>query len=496
MADWFDKIPYLNTYPLETSFPYLTPDFSSQRSRNTTLACTRIAILGSLKASRLQGVGSLQSTPARSYSSQFLSTTNSRSVLKPYRQQQPPPPPPLSQAESNLVYLFTNYITQSILLQHLTTYDLIALRQTSPSLRRILDREHTLWRTVNISNPRLSIPKTTPKRCHRTDITCNPTTLLRYLTKIANNHLANTPISPYHHIRVLILDNFNFHYSYQHHIIDMLNLLFENPCLAEHLKMLSIRGFWDLDIAHITNFLRDREIGIRGEFRNLGWKYTDSDNGEEGVTVTDRAGKVVPTETWKKKRGWNLEVFRFAGPGLFAGKETPYPTNTVALPVNVPSFLHIPVDKIEEDGEGNGGYYGGYKEVFLTAPVHSWDDYNGGKLVRAMKSAERLGVKIDVGFCKNEEAHVSLDSWSGRRLWGVCEKRWERCVLPGCRWAGWTQTCGNCRWRGGNCCRGCYGWICEGCKNMGKGTFGPGDFWCGSKSRECAAVGPEICLDL
>ncbi|KAF3934629.1 hypothetical protein ABW20_dc0102344 [Dactylellina cionopaga] len=486
-ATLFDRIPYLNSQPLETSFPYLTPDTPSQSSRTATLACTRIAILGSLKANRMQGVY----TRNTEHPSNATSKRRARSDNNTYNAAATPLKPP-GQGEEYLVHLLTNYITQSILLQHLTTYDLIALRQTSAFLRRNLDRERHLWRTVNLSSQR---PILAPHIHHRCSSASSPT-LLNHFSKIAHNHLANTPISPFHHIRVLILDNFQFRYSYHNYIGDMLDIIFGNPCLWSNLKLLSIRGFWELDIAQMTGYLHDWAIGVRGDFRkDHGWRYRDYD--DESFDVVDKKGDIVPKETWWKHRGWALEVLRFAGPKLFHGcVNSARPRNRAAIPAKVPSYLHFPTDKAEEDGEG---YYKNYQEFFVPQPMRKWDDYNSSHLIKAIKYAEKLGVELDVAFCKNEQGHAKIDATSsletGAKFWAICERRWEKCVLSGCKWEGWTEACGNCRWGEGWCCKGCYGWVCEDCRTKKRGDYGEKGVWCGADAAECAVVGEALDLE-
>ncbi|EPS45864.1 hypothetical protein H072_176 [Dactylellina haptotyla CBS 200.50] len=498
--DLFDKVPYLNALPLETSFPYLTPDTRSQASRTTTLACTRIAILGSLKANRLQGVHRPGTDSASPFQRRF--------ALKktPYSNGPAPAaaPPPLDPAESSLIHLLTNnYITQKILLQHLSTYDLIALRQTSSALRRTLDRERPLWRTVNLSSPRRITPPSCPHKCPTPD----PTALFPYFSKIANNHLPNSPISPYHHIRVMILDNYRFKYSCRNHIADMLYLIFSNQCLWENLKLLSIRGFWELEITNVISYLRDWEIGIRGDFRkDLGWRFVDTitaDSGEdsESFQVLDRNGQIVPRETWWAKRGWALEVLRFAGPGLFAdgkflnsnhGNHIPPPRwrVTADIPVNVPNYLCVPQDKSEDttDSGESRVFFNRYEETLIPLPVDA--SGVGGMTMKAVKLAKKIGINIDVGFCKNTTAHANIDAVraAASRFWVICEKRWEVCVLPDCKWAGWTESCGNCRWREGQCCKGCYGWVCEGCRKLKRNDFGEKGVWCGGAVKSCTVM--------
>ncbi|KAK6519026.1 hypothetical protein TWF281_003715 [Arthrobotrys megalospora] len=472
-TDAFDKIPYLNVFPLETKFPFLSPDDSHKRSRPTTLACTRIAILGSLKASRLQGIHHGTSEPTKAFS-------RHGSLAK---EKQP------SHAESSIFDLLTNPIMEPILLSSLTTRDLIALRQTSRFLRANIDRQHRLWRTINLSCPRTTTAPNIPFT-YRSKVVIDP---LQYLCKILNNHVPNTPISPYYHTRVLILDNYKFTSTHHRIMEDLLFNIFTNQCLWANLRLLSIRGFWDLSIAQISGYLRDWEVGIRGEFRKLyGWRFVDTDDG--GVQVLDRAGKVVDKEEWSKKRGWTLEVFRFAGPRLLKGVlGFSRPRNFRTIPVAVPSYLSLPCD--QEADENGTLRYKTYQESYIPLPLRRSDQSNAAEIHRAMKFAEKIGLEIDVGFCKNEEGHrkFKLDfQESNDRWWGVCERRWEKCVNQGCRWEGWTEACTSCRWEENWCCKGCFGWVCEDCRAKKRNDFGQKGFWCGGVAEKCAIVKDKV----
>ncbi|KAK6334409.1 hypothetical protein TWF730_003623 [Orbilia blumenaviensis] len=483
--DTFAKIPYLSVFPLETRFPYLSPDDSHKRSRPTTLACTRIAILGSLKASRLQGLHSSSSISPINPSSFSSSLSSSRSRLNSRNDNKQP-----GHSESAIFNLLTNPITEPILLSYLTTHDLISLRQTSRFLRSNIDRQHRLWRTLNLSHPRCVTPPNTPFT-FRSKVVIDP---LLYLSKVLNNHSPNTPVSPYYHTRVLILDNYRFKSTHHRIVEELLFGIFTNQCLWNNLRLLSIRGFWDLSIAQITGYLRDWEVGIRGEFRKShGWRFvntTNPDTGDEGFQVVDSKGNVIDKEVWSKKRGWTLEVFRFAGPRLLrGGLGFTRPRNHRPIPVPVPSYLSFPCD---EEADENGTFrYKTYEETYIPIPFRRLDGSNGAEMLKAMRFAERIGIDIDVGFCRNEEGHAKFKYELGDvsdRWWGICEKRWERCVIGGCKWEGWVEACSHCRWEEGWCCKGCYGWVCEGCRGKNKGDFGEKGRWCGGVAEKCAVV--------
>ncbi|KAK6495167.1 hypothetical protein TWF481_003195 [Arthrobotrys musiformis] len=471
----FEKVPYLNAFPLETRFPYISPDDSHKRSKPTTLACTRIAILGSLKASRLQGLHSASSEPSR-YSLRSKGN-NSTKIEKP-----------ASSTENSILNLLVNPITEPILLSHLTTRDLIALRQTSRFLRTNIDRQHRLWRTINLSCPRAVIAPNTPYT-YRAKVVIDP---LLYLAKVLNNHAPNTPISPYYHTRVLILDNYRFNSTHHRILEDLLYMIFTNQCLWTNLRLLSIRGFWDLSIAQISGYLRDWEVGIRGDFRkSYGWRFVDTEDG--GSEVIDRSGKIVPKEEWTKKRGWTLEVFRFASPRLLKwAMGFSRPRNFKKIPVPVPSYLSLPCD---EEMDDNGTLkYKSYHEFYIPALPRA-DGTIASELLRAMKYAERIGIDIDIGFCKNETAHAKFKDefeGGGDKWWGICERRWEKCVTRGCRWEGWIEACTSCRWEENWCCKGCFGWVCEGCRDKKKNDFGQKGIWCGGVAEKCAVVEGKV----
>ncbi|KAF3313541.1 hypothetical protein TWF173_005835 [Orbilia oligospora] len=475
-TDTFEKVPYLNIFPLETRFPYLSPDDSHKRSRPATLACTRIAILGSLKASRLQGIHSASSEPSR------YSPRSKHGGAKTEKQP--------GYAESAIFNLLTNPITEPILLSHLTTRDLIALRQTSRFLRANIDRQHRLWRTINLSCPRTITAPNTPFT-YRAEVVVDP---LLYLSKVLNNHAPNTPISPYYHTRVLILDNYRFKSTHHRMLEDLLCNIFTNQCLWTNLRLLSIRGFWDLSIAQIAGYLRDWEVGIRGDFRKTyGWRFVDTDNG--GFEVIDRAGKVVPKENWTTKRGWTLEVFRFASPKLLnrcLQMGLSRPRNFRSIPVPVPSYLSLPCN--EEMDENGTIRYKNYQEVYVP-PSNRMDETIVSELYRAMKYAERIGIDLDVGFCKNESGHAKFQNDFGEvrdKWWGICERRWERCVTRECRWEGWVEACTSCRWEENWCCKGCFGWVCEGCRSKKRNDFGQKGIWCGGVAEKCAVVEGKV----
>ncbi|KAJ6255938.1 hypothetical protein Dda_9229 [Drechslerella dactyloides] len=497
-AAHFDRVPFLAVSPLETAFPYLSPDTPLQASSKAGLDCARVAILGSLKASRfIHG------------SSRRFHSENSPIHARGSKTDGGSRPP--SCAERHLHLLLSHFVFQRLLLQHLTTPDLIALRQTSRFLRVNLDRERALWRTLNLSSPRhpfdpaILLPPSTSHglsanshyRLYSGDA---PPANISHLSQIAANHIPGSPISPYHHMRVLILDNYRFPRTYPGYMADALYALFSNDCVRRTLKLLSIRGAWNVTISQVAAYLRDWEIGIRGDFRrDRGWRYVDTvdedddDCWRSGFQVVDKKGKRIPRDTWWAERGWALEVFRFAGPRLFMhNANSPHARD---IPAAVPSYLHLPAEQAEIEQDGTQ-YYRAYKEFLVPLPLDTRmvDDTGIDAVVRAMRSAARIGVDIDLGFCKNEDGHV--EGGVGPRYWAIAERRWEQCVLPGCRWQGWTEACANCRWRQSWCCRGCYGWVCRGCRDKRRGDYGARGVWCGASEGKCAAVDGGINLEV
>ncbi|EWC46652.1 hypothetical protein DRE_04139 [Drechslerella stenobrocha 248] len=421
-ASNFDRIPYLNAYPLETSFPYLTPDTALQASRTSSLDCARVVILGSLKANRLRG------------SPRQLST-------QPNRPENASPRNSCTPAEQYLHHLLTSFVFQRLFLQHLSTYDLISLRQTSRFLRQTLDRERSLWRTINFSSPRHTFDPIIPSRGPPTPANqhqngAHPSTTgectskpLR-MSRIASNHIPGSPISPYHHMRVLILDNYRFPTAGPTCVEDTLYTLFSNDCVRRTLKLLSMRGVWNLSIFQAASYLRDWEIGIRGHFRrDLGWRYIDSidsagkngDSWRTGFEIVDKKGQRVPREVWWADRGWALEVFRFASPRLFTRNHGG--RRSRAIPAAVPGYLHLPAEQAEV-GENGTPYYRSYEEFLVQLPLDTRIESNEG-VVHAMRSAERIGVQIDVGMCKNLRGHNPSSGLGGPEFWAIAERRWE-----------------------------------------------------------------------
>ncbi|KAF3908757.1 hypothetical protein ABW21_db0201209 [Orbilia brochopaga] len=479
----FERLPYLGVYPLETAFPALSPDAASS---SLGLDCTRVAILGSLKASRLRGHG---------YSSRRSAPSS----------QQPPKTSAstCSPAERYLHFFLSHFVFQRQLLMHLSTPDLIALRQTSRFLRQSLDRETALWRTINLSSSRHTFDPTTSSSSSSQNRFCydnqfSPADNFSHLSRIASNHIPGSPISPYHHIRVLILDNYRFPRTYPGYIADALYALFSNQCIRRTLKLLSIRGLWNLTIGQVAAYLRDWEIGIRGDFRrDRAWRYidipSDHDNGDvwpPAFHVVSRTGKPVPRDTWWNERGWALEVFRFAGPKLFMHSDIGS-SHSRNIPVAVPGYLHRPIEHADTE-QGGTPSYRTYEEYVVPLPLDTRMVNETGAadgVLRAMRSAARIGVQIDVGFCKNEAAHGADE-----RYWVIAERRWEHCVLSGCRWQGWTEACASCRWRQSRCCRGCYGWVCTGCRDKRRGDYGARGVWCGGEGM-CAVVDGDINLE-
>ncbi|KAK6330425.1 hypothetical protein TWF696_003522 [Orbilia brochopaga] len=523
----FDRLPFLAVYPLETAFPYLSPDSPLQASSSSSssrlgLDCARVAILGSLKASRMRGGGgpSRRIAPppplphTTAINTTTTTTTHTRSENSSLRDTAASTG---SIAERYLYHLLTHFVFQRLLLQHLSTPDLIALRQTSRFLRQTLDRERPLWRTINLSSPRLPFDPTAsspPNSLSRNRFYDSdnqqlpPADNISHLSRIASNHIPGSPISPYHHIRVLILDNYRFPRTYPGYMADALYALFSNDCIRRTLKLLSIRGVWNLTITQVAAYLRDWEIGIRGDFRrDRGWRYVDTppkhdddDSWRSGFQVVDRKGRPIPRETWWAERGWALEVFRFAGPRLFTRSDIGR-SHSIEIPVAVPGYLHLPAEQADTE-PGGTPYYRAYEEFVVPLPLDTrMFDETGtvDGVVRAMRSAARIGVQIDVGFCKNEAGHAGdgdvSSSATERRSWTIAERRWEQCVLPDCRWQGWTEACATCRWRQGWCCRGCYGWVCSGCRDKRRGDYGARGVWCGGGEGKCAAVESPIDLE-
>ncbi|KAF3931826.1 hypothetical protein ABW19_dt0201599 [Dactylella cylindrospora] len=506
-ANLFQEIPYLGVYPLETAFPYLTPDTPLQASRNIGIACARVRILGSLKANRLQGHYN-QTAEACAAIEQLSHVkaiiSKSKGDTAKSLDEANNKPSTTTSPEEYLAHLLTNYTTQKILLSYLDVFDLISLRSTSRQLRNNLDRERSIWRNLNLSHPRSS---STSKHT-QFFIPCKgpiPT----HLYRIIHNHEPASPISPYHHLRVLILDNFNYKVSCTTHnlFFDILSTLLWNDCVRKNLKLFSMRGTPGLGIKEVANFLRDWQFKTRGEMMNtFGWKYLVENDGS--FRVVDKNGEAVEKVVWKEKLGLALEVLRFASPNLFT-INNPFISHQLhrKIPTKVPSYLHIPSETPTAIPNGQPAEPPKfYSEVFASIPINRQDTINAGPLTRTIESAQRLGFETDVGFCKNMDGHLKMinagkmESVRGtgpgpdRWYWGLCERRWESCVMKGCKWKSWTEACGSCRWEEGWCCRGCFGWVCEDCRekcaNKGIGV------WCTLESGKCGEVESKIDLEV